>query len=174
MSVYFSFSHFFNIEIVIVTIAFVVKDLSIRGQDRIVSVFITEIRSWIKFDLSSIGDLKEERRNFFSYKWWIKCSFQLGLMTHCLDWTMKHTHTQNEAYKIVCLTTYIYTLLVSLIYIRVSFWATRGLLIRSFVSSKEERKSNQTLMYMCGFVAWDSINVFIVVNPRVNTIEKKM
>lgn len=66
---------------------------------------------------------------------------------------------KKETYEIVCLTTYMHTLVVSLVYIRMSFEVIRSLLIRSFRRGEKkesnarerERKSNQTLM--CGFAA---------------------
>jgi hypothetical protein len=79
------------------------KDLSRRGQDRIVSVFIMEIRSSFSHRNNALHSLPiaDFKSNFFFSKWRMKFSFQLSLMTHyCLDWTMKQKKRSKKPRKL--------------------------------------------------------------------------
>lgn len=84
---------------------------------------------------------------------------------------------KDETYKIVCLTTYtyIYTHVTCLARLYTIVLRSNKGFAHSFVCfvKRRKKKSNQTLVYTCGFAAWDSINVFIVVKTRVNTIGKR-
>ena len=113
-------------------------------------------------------------------KWRIKFVFQLSLMTHCLAWTMQDTHTHALKRTLIKRKkpTKLYAWQPTCTHVsrlaRLYSYVLRSLLIRSRRKRKRERergKSNQTLM--CGFAAWDLINVFIVVKRHTKTIEAK-